>query len=172
MKKLMHVVLKGCESETSWNIHISKIQRIMPTQMHSLFNLVICIFLGNYKADNNSDLMKTIQSSISQLSIQMSIKVHCFLRHLKRFSETFDTSVRKRENDSSKILEQWKKDTGYIGITTRWWITADCPESAHKQKSWKRCFCEMNDKWMVYQWCLSVFFFTFIWFYYIIFLLH
>ena len=50
-------------------------------------NRVVQSFLGNRKADNYKDIENKILDNFQALSINMSIKVHFFHRHLDKFPE-------------------------------------------------------------------------------------
>ena len=67
---------------------------------------VVSNFLGNYKADNYSELVQQLLSFFPALEGNMNLKVHFLHSHLRYFLKMLTHLVRNRVNTFIKIKRQ------------------------------------------------------------------
>ena len=106
------------------------------------FVTVIENFLGNKKANNYETLVTNLLSAFYDLGCNMRVKLHFLYSHFDRFPENLRTVSDKKgkqfhhdlKSMEEHIQGRWDKHmmTNYC-----WNIKWDCPETVHKQKSFK-----------------------------------
>lgn len=109
------------------------------------FKEVVKNFLGNHKAPNYKELVKTMLTAFSRLGANMSIKVHFLFSHLDRFPDNLgDYSEEQGERFHQDIKAMEERYQGrwdeHMMADYCWNLMRDCPKVSHKRKSYKRQF--------------------------------
>ena len=115
----------------------------------SWFTLIVRKFLGNYKVDNYSELVKSMLFSFCQLGCRISIKVYYLHSHMDHFPENLGDLSMEWGRQFHQDLRTMKRDTKETGIPTRWQIYCwsihyDGPSPSHHKKSSKPYFYEIS----------------------------
>ena len=102
-------------------------------------------FLGNYKADNYSELVSEMLIKFKDLGCNMSIKVHYLHSHLDYFPENLgDLSEEQGErfHQDIKVMEERYQGRWDIHMMADycWTLQRECPGKTHSRGSRKRSF--------------------------------
>jgi hypothetical protein len=111
----------------------------------SSFVLVVQNFLGNFKADNYSELVGNMLSSFCKLGCNMSIKLHYLHNHLHFFPENlgdFSEEQGERFHQDIKTMEERYQGLwdAHMMADYCWTLKRDCPGISHSRKFPKRSF--------------------------------
>lgn len=109
------------------------------------FVAVMQNFLGNKKANNYEVLVTRMLLAFRDLGCNMSVKLHFLNSHLDQFPQNLGAvSDEQGEHFHQDLMTMEERYQGRWDETMLadycWSIKRDCPEKAHKRKSYKRKF--------------------------------